>query len=92
MAWPSTIVAAVVGSPGIPEQNRRDVTRRRGHRQHPEQEGECLDRRHLEHERQHERQGGGAAEPRQETDHEAERHADQHQSERRPTRRPEPIP
>src|SRR5437879_625211 len=83
MAWPSTMVAAVVGSPGIP--NRMDVMSPVvGDRQHPQQEGERLDRRHLEDERQHEGEGRRAPEPGQETHDEAEDHADQHQPERRP--------
>ena len=63
MAWPSTIVAAVVGSPGI--LNRIDVMSPvvAVTAEHPQEEGERLDRRHLEHERQHERQVVGPPSP-----------------------------
>jgi hypothetical protein len=79
----------VVGSPGIPNRievmwDRGDVAGGGGDRQHAEEKGERLDRRHLEHERQHEGERRRAAEPGQEAHHEAERHAEQHETERRP--------
>src|SRR5215510_11640256 len=84
IAWPSTIVAAVVGSPRIP--NRIEVISPvvAVTASIPSRNANASIGVIFEDERQHERQGRRPAEAGQEADHEAQRHAERHQPERRP--------
>ena len=73
MAWPSTMVDAVVGSPGTPNKNGGDIAGRRCDRSHSEQKCEGLHRGHLENEGQHQGHGRRSAEAGQNADDEADR-------------------